>query len=96
MEPLTKGKTVAAATKPDPAAEKAKKEELQGVFVVKNGKAEFQKVVTGITGATDIEVLSGLNDGDQIITGTYKVIRTLRNSAKVKVDNKAPVIKTES
>ena len=47
---------------------------------------------TGITGATDIEVLSGLKDGDQIVTGTYKVIRTLRNSAKVKVDNKAPVI----
>ena len=96
LEPLTKGKTVAAATKPDPAAEKAKKEELQGVFVVKNGRAEFQKVATGITGATDIEVLTGLNDGDQIITGTYKVIRTLRNAAKVKVDNKAPVVKTES
>jgi len=96
LEPLTKGKTVAAATKPDPAAEKAKKEELQGVFVVKNGRAEFQKVATGITGATDIEVLTGLNDGDQIITGTYKVIRTLRNAAKVKVDNKAPIVKTES
>ena len=64
--------------------------------MVKNGRAEFAKVATGITGATDIEVLSGLNDGDQIITGTYKVIRTLRNSAKVKVDNKAPVMKTES
>jgi len=85
-----------APAKSDPAAEKAKKEELQGVFVVKNGRAEFQKVATGITGATDIEVLSGLADGDQIITGTYKVIRTLRNSAKVKVDNKAPVVKSES
>ncbi len=42
---------------------------------------------TGITGATDIEVLSGLKEGDQIITGTYKVIRTLRNGAKVKVNN---------
>ena len=96
LEPLNKTKTVAAAAKPDPAAEKAKKEELQGVFVVKNGRAEFQKVATGITGATDIEVVSGLADGDQIVTGTYKVIRTLRNSAKVKVDNKAPVIKSES
>ena len=64
--------------------------------MVKNGRAEFQKVATGITGATDIEVLSGLSEGDQIITGTYKVIRTLRSSAKVKVDNKAPVIKSES
>ena len=46
-----------AATKPDPAAEKARKEEIQGVFVVADGKAEFRKVETGITGATDIEVL---------------------------------------
>ena len=53
-------------------------------------------MATGITGATDIEVLSGITEGDQIVTGTYKVIRTLRNSAKVKVDNKAPMIKSES
>ena len=77
-----------AATKVDPAAEKARKEELQGVFVVANGKATFRKVETGITGSTDIEVLSGLNEGDQIITGTYQVIRTIANDAQVKVDNK--------
>jgi len=96
LEPANKNKAVQAATKTDPAAEKAKKEELQGVFVVKNGKAEFQKVATGITGATDIEVTSGLAESDQIVTGTYKTIRTLRNYAKVKVDNKAPVVKSES
>ena len=79
----------------DPVAEKARKEEIQGVFVVSGEKAEFRKVETGITGSTDIEVLSGLKEGDQIITGSYKVIRTLRNDAKIKVDNKAPV-KTES
>jgi HlyD family secretion protein len=95
LEPLIK-KPGAPVAKSDPASEKAKKEELQGVFVVKNGRAEFQKVETGITGATDIEVVSGLSDGDQIVTGTYKIIRTLRNSAKVKVDNKAPVVKSES
>ena len=77
-----------AATKVDPAAEKARKEEVQGVFVVANGKATFRKVETGITGSTDIEVLSGLNEGDQIVTGTYQVIRTIANDAQVKVDNK--------
>ncbi len=74
----------------DPAAQKAAKEELQGVFLVNAGKAEFRQIKTGITGATDIEVLSGLNDGDQIVTGSYQVIRTIRNEAKVKVDNKPP------
>jgi HlyD family secretion protein len=58
--------------------------------VVSGGKAVFRKVTTGITGATDIEVLDGLKDGDEIITGTYQVIRTIRNEAQVKVDNKTP------
>jgi HlyD family secretion protein len=71
-----------------PAALKAAKEELQGVFVVNNGKAEFHEVKTGINGATDIEVVSGLKEGDQVVTGSYQVIRTIRNDAKIKVDNK--------
>lgn len=79
----------------DPAALRARKEELQGVFVVQGEKAVFKKVETGITGVTDIEVLGGLNEGEEIITGSYKVIRTLRNEAKIKVDNKSPV-KAES
>jgi HlyD family secretion protein len=69
---------------------------LQGVFVVAGGKATFRKVETGITGATDIEVLSGLNEGDQIVTGTYQVIRTIANDTQVKVDNKTPAPQTKS
>ena len=80
-----------AATRLTAAEEKERKEEIQGVFVISGGKAEFRKVDTGITGATDIEVLSGLKEGDQIVTGSYQVIRTLRNEAQVKVDNKLPV-----
>jgi HlyD family secretion protein len=84
-----------AASNADPDKQKKAKEELQGVFVIQNGTAQFREVKTGITGATDIEVLSGVKDGEEIITGSYKVIRTLRNQAKIKVDNKAPV-KAES
>ena len=53
------GKVVQANATPDPVKEKAKKEELQGVFIVKTGGAEFREVKTGITGTTDIEVVSG-------------------------------------
>ncbi len=94
LEELPKdGKRVQAAGKPDPAAEKARKEEVQGTFVIKGDKAVFAKVDTGITGATDIEVLSGLKLGDEVVTGSYKVIRTMRNDSRVKVNNevKAPV-----
>ena len=89
--PAKPGVPTATAAKSDPAAEKAKKEELQGVFVINGEKAQFREVKTGITGATDIEVLSGLKDGDEIVTGTYQVIRTIKNATQVKVDNKAPV-----
>ena len=94
LEPQPKG-GVQAAAKLDPVAEKARKEEIQGVFVIHAERAVFRKVETGITGATDIEVTAGLKDDDEIVTGSYKVIRTLRNNAKVKVDNKVPV-RTES
>ena len=90
-KPATPGSGTKPVAKLDPAAEKARKEEVQGVFVVAGGKATFHKVETGITGATDIEVLSGLDEGAQIVTGTYQIIRTIANNAQVKVDNK-PVV----
>lgn len=87
LEPEKKEGTVQASTKQDPEAVKRAKEELQGVFVVKGEKAEFREVKTGITGTTDIEVLAGLQENEEIVTGSYKVIRTLRNETKVKIDN---------
>ena len=61
---------------------------MQGVFVIHDGRAEFRKVETGISGSSEIEVASGLAPGDEIITGSYKVIRTIRNRTRVVVDNK--------
>jgi len=82
----------AAETKPAPGPSKEKdkgKEEIQGVFVVKNGRAVFTPVETGIMGPTDMEVLKGVKPGDEIVTGSFSVLRTLKNNAKVKVDNSA-------
>jgi len=88
LEAPDKNKGVQAASKIDPGAGNAKKEELQGVFVVSNARRSLAGG-NRITGATDIEILSGLSEGDQIVTGSYKVIRTLRNFTKVRVDNRA-------
>ena len=96
LEPANQNGEVQAASYVDPRVEKSRKTEIQGVFVVRDGKAEFRQVNTGITGSTDIEVLGGLEEGDQIVTGSYKVIRTLRNLAKVRVDNRPPTVKSES
>jgi HlyD family secretion protein len=72
------------------AADKSLREEVTGVFVIRAGKADFVKVETGITGTTEMEVTSGLKEGDEIVTGTFKVIKTLANGAVVRVDNKTP------
>ena len=77
-------------------ADRSRNEEVQGVFVVSNERAEFREVQTGIAGITDIEVITGLQPGDEIITGSYKTIRTIRNAARVKVDNRTQVVDTKS
>ena len=83
------GVTLAAAKTTEKGAD-PKKEEIQGVFVVEKGKAVFKPVQTGITGVTEIEVTEGLKEGEDIVTGSYKALRTLKHGAPVKVDNKAP------
>lgn len=68
----------------------AKKDEVQGVFVVNGKKAQFRPVETGISGVTDIEIVTGLKEGDEIVVGSYKALRTLKPDASIKIDNSAP------
>jgi HlyD family secretion protein len=73
----------------------------QGVFVVNKDaqgklRARFVPVTTGITGATNIEVLSGLKEGDEIVTGPYKTLRALKNGALVKRDTSLVLTTTTS
>jgi len=78
------------ASKDKSSSSKDQKQDVQGVFVIRNKKAEFVPVTTGIAGTSDIEVLNGLHEGDEVITGSYKVLRTLRSGSTVKIDNSAP------
>jgi HlyD family secretion protein len=71
----------------------------QGVYVVEKDpkgklRAKFVPVTTGITGATDIEVLSGLSEGQEIVTGPYKTLRALKSGSLVKRDTVKPVVPT--
>ena len=58
--------------------------------MVNGKKAVFRPVETGITGVTDIEITKGLQQGDEIVVGSYKALRTLNPESGVKVDNSAP------
>ena len=64
---------------------------VQGVYVLSSDggkiRTRFTPVSTGVTGATDIQVLGGLKEGDEIVTGRYQVLRALKSGTVVKRDN---------
>ncbi|MDP9049171.1 MAG: efflux RND transporter periplasmic adaptor subunit [Acidobacteriota bacterium] len=71
-----------------------KTQPTQGVYALTTVKgkvrANFIPVTTGVTGATEIEVLSGLKENDEIVTGRYQILRNLKSGTPVKRDNSTP------
>jgi HlyD family secretion protein len=78
-----------SADKTNSADKSKKKIEKEGVFTISNGVALFRETKTGITGTTDIEILNGLAENDEIVTGPYQVLRTLKDNTRIKIE-KAP------
>ncbi|MEZ5317219.1 MAG: efflux RND transporter periplasmic adaptor subunit [Vicinamibacterales bacterium] len=63
------------------------RKEIEGVFLIKDGRAVFQPVKIGIAGEKHFEVLSGLQAGDEVITGPFASVRNLREGDEVRVNN---------
>ena len=61
------------------------REEREGVFTVRQGRVRFTPVVTGIAGERYFEALSGLNEGDMVVTGPFEVVRNLVDGDAVDV-----------
>ena len=79
--------TVAPAASTTTVAEQ-KKKDVEGVFLVKkDGTVDFRKIKTGISADLQTEVVEGLADGEEIVTGPFKALRSLKIGDKVKVDN---------
>jgi HlyD family secretion protein len=62
------------------------RKELEGVFVVRDNKAVFTPIKTGIAGEKYFEVRSGVNPADQVIVGPFSSVRELRDGAAVKIE----------
>ena len=74
--PTIVGDTPATADKP---------KNITGVYVLQDGKkAKFVEVTTGIIGESDRQIISGLSEGDEVITGPSRVLNTLKDGAVVK------------
>jgi HlyD family secretion protein len=61
------------------------RKEIEGVFVVRSGKASFVPVATGIAGERFFEVLNGLQEGDEVITGPFASVRSMRDGDAVTI-----------
>jgi HlyD family secretion protein len=59
--------------------------ETEGVFALREGRAAFVPIKVGIAGERYFEVLSGVTEGDQIITGPFNSIRGLADGAEVRL-----------
>jgi HlyD family secretion protein len=69
----------ASAAAPAPATTELlpgqKREETEGVFLIRDGKATFVPVKLGIAGERYLEILGGLKEGDRVITGPFESVR---------------------
>ncbi|MBC7901088.1 MAG: efflux RND transporter periplasmic adaptor subunit [Saprospiraceae bacterium] len=78
-EPTIQGNAPSSADKPKP---------IKGVYVLDGNKVKFRPVETGITGEADIQITSGLSEGDEVITGPSRILNTLKEDAVVKKQEK--------
>ena len=78
-----------ASSAPTPVGEKPK--EVKGLYILdKNNKVKFVEVTTGITGESDIEIVSGLQAGTEVVTGPSRVLKSLKEGSSVKRQTKKP------
>ncbi len=85
---------------PNAVAAASRSADTEGVYLLvqDDGKlrAKFVPITTGVSGATDIEILSGLKAGDEVATGRFKVLRVLKSGTPVKHDTAAAAVATDS
>ena len=83
-EELNRGDTAVGLGRPRPAVEVGRKD-VEGVFIVgEDNKVTFRPVKVGIAGEKHFEVLSGLQEGEKIVAGTYQAIRGLKDGTLVR------------
>jgi HlyD family secretion protein len=64
-------------------------QEIEGVFVVDDGRAYFREVEVGISSQKHFEVLSGLDEGESVVSGNFRAIRDLKDGQRIKVTKKS-------
>jgi HlyD family secretion protein len=89
LKPLNPKERKSKLTNGEAASDTTKEKEVQGAFVIKDGKVAFSEVKIGIAGDRFFEVLSGLQPNDEVVIGPFSALRRLRNEDLVKIEKKA-------
>ena len=72
-----------------PGAGAGKPQDEEGVYVSNDGTVKFAPVKTGLSGDSNVEIISGLKDGQQIVTGPFRALREIKDGSKVKEQKEA-------
>jgi HlyD family secretion protein len=67
-----------------PGTAGAKPQDEEGVFVHEKGAAKFVAVTTGLSGESNIEIVTGLKEGQEIVTGPFRALREIKDGSKVR------------
>jgi HlyD family secretion protein len=81
---------VTTPTELEPGQER---KEIEGAFIVKDGRAVFTPITVGIAGEKFFEVLSGLSEGDEVIVGPFASVRTLKDGDLVQATAAPPTVR---
>src|SRR5258706_5762251 len=73
-----------------PGSTPGKPQDEEGVFGVRNGAVKFRKAPSGLSGDTQIEIVSGAKEGEQIVTGPFRALREIKDGSKVKEQKEPP------
>jgi HlyD family secretion protein len=84
---VLKEKKIEAAATTEPTKDKKDTEE-EGIYVVENSRAKFVPVKKGVMGELMIEIVSGLNEGQNIVVGPYDALRQLKDGVLIKPEAK--------
>ena len=80
---VTSAVSAAASTSASPL------QEVEGVFIIHQGRVQFTPVDTGIAGDRYFEAVAGLSEGDLVVTGPFNVVRDLQDGDTVQVNERA-------
>ena len=67
-----------------PGMARQRLQEEEGVFVSEGGTVKFAAVTTGLAGESNIEIVTCLKEGQEIVTGPFKALREIKEGSKVK------------